>query len=219
MSVTLSRPRRLMLGALVPLLAALWLPGVAAAIDEGIDYQRLDRTLSTVDHKRDIQVTEIFWYGCPHCNRLRGPMAEWSAGLAEDVRVEHLPAVFNQRVEPHARAHYAAELLGIEDEARPAIFDAIHDEGRALNTAPAIADFFTRFDVDREEAERTLDSFGVATKLRRARMVTRRSGIEGVPAFVVAGEYTTSLSQAGSTGRLFKVLDYLIEKVRSERAQ
>ncbi len=218
MSDTSSRARAVVIGSVFLLALALWLPGPVAAFDEGIDYERLERPLSTIDADAAIRVTEIFWYGCPHCDRIRGPLADWSDGLADDVQVEHMPVVFDRRVEPHARAYYAAEVLGIEDETHAGVFDAIHREGRSLNTEHAVADFFTDYGVDADEAEQTLGSFGVATKLRRARSVTRRAGIEGVPAFVVAGEFTTSLSQAGSTERLFEVLDYLIEKARNERA-
>jgi thiol:disulfide interchange protein DsbA len=201
------------------LAVALGFSGAAAAFDEGIDYKRLEQPLSTIDHNREVQVTEIFWYGCPHCYRVREPFGVWADGLADDVRVEHLPVVFNRRVEPHARAYYAAELLGIKDEVHPAIFEAIHDEGRDLSSPRAIAEFFTDYGIEADKAEQTLDSFGVATKLRRARSVTRRAGIEGVPSFVVAGEYVTSLSLHGDTERLFEVLDYLVDKVRSERAE
>lgn len=219
MFVISTRVRAVAVASLMVLAVALGFPGAAAAFDEGIDYERLEQPLSTIDHKREVQVTEIFWYGCPHCNRIREPFGKWADGLADDVRVEHMPVVFNQRVEPHARAYYAAELLGIEDETHAAIFEAIHDEGRDLSSARAIADFFSDYGVEADKAERTLDSFGVATKLRRARSVTRRADIEGVPSFVVAGEYVTSLSQHGGTERLFEVLDYLIEKARSERAE
>ena len=203
---------------LLVLFVALALPAQAEEFSEGIDYTLIEPTLRTVDSGRAILVTELFWYGCPHCNRLQGPLHDWVDDLPDDVRVEAIPAVFSRQWEQHARAYYTAELLGFVDESHSAMFRAIHDERRNLTAPDHFAEFYAEeFGADRERVLSTFDSFGVQTKIRRAGSVSRGSGVDGVPAFIVAGKYATTLSMNGSAERLFRVLDYLVEKERQER--
>ncbi len=48
--------------------------------------------------------------------------------------------------------------------------------------------------------------------------MARDFGITSVPTVVVGGKYVTSGSMAGSFQEATKVIDFLIEKVRKERA-
>ena len=58
----------------------------------------------------------------------------------------------------------------------------------------------------------TYKSFAVETRLRRAKTMTNRYGIDGVPAIIVNGKYRISARTAGSNAEMLKVINFLVEK-------
>jgi thiol:disulfide interchange protein DsbA len=57
-----------------------------------------------------------------------------------------------------------------------------------------------------------MDSIAVNSALMYAEDLSNRYQAAKLPAFVVNGRYIISLKQAGSPEKLFKILDYLIDK-------
>ena len=50
--------------------------GWAADFAEGIEYERLNTPVRTSNPDK-VVVTELFWYGCPHCFRLEPYIEKW----------------------------------------------------------------------------------------------------------------------------------------------
>jgi thiol:disulfide interchange protein DsbA len=71
--------------------------------------------------------------------------------------------------------------------------------------------------VDRKKFEGIYNSFSTQSKATQGAQLATAYAISGVPAFIIDGKYTTSVSMAGSQARLFEVLDQLIVKARAER--
>ena len=201
-------------------LVLLWMGGLSASamaeFDEGIDY----KTVPT-EGLRDgegIEVLEFFYYGCPHCDRLRPSLEEWKRSLPDDVRFERVPAAFNPRWTLYARAYYAAEALGVLDKGHGPLFDALHRENKKFSTRDDLADFWVRYGADREKFLALMDDFNLdRTKVRRAAALGYRYGLEGVPSLVIDGRWRTSPSIAGGSANALQVADYLIEKARKMR--
>ena len=164
-----------------------------------------------------IQVVELFWYGCPHCYDFEPFLRKWLASKPEDVEFVRIPAVINQPAMVHAQAYYTAELLGVLDKLHGAIFKAMHEQKRALNTADELEAIFTEQGVSAEDFHKTINSFAVQTKVRRAMTLAGRYGISGVPAIVVDGKYRTGSGVGGYAG-LLHLTDFLIDKARAEKA-
>ncbi len=190
----------------------------AGAFEEGKDYIRLSTPQPTNDPGK-IEVVEMFWYGCPHCYRLEPLMEKWLEDKPEDVEFIRIPAVFSPRWELLARAWYTAELLGVTDRIHKPLFDAIHKERRRFNNESTLRAFFIEHGVDAKDFDKTFKSFGVAAKVNRARELSRRYEIRGVPSLIVNGKYRTSATEAGSHEAMLKVVDYLIEQERKARAK
>ena len=55
---------------------ALALPAAAQSDIEGL-YQKLPTPQPTSDPDR-VEVVEVFWYGCPHCNRFQPYLEAWT---------------------------------------------------------------------------------------------------------------------------------------------
>nr|WP_163501589.1 thiol:disulfide interchange protein DsbA/DsbL [Halomonas socia] len=210
-----------MFKTLMVAVAGLGLSGLVAAqqVVEGQHYEALDEAVETRVDTDMIEVTEVFWYGCPHCNRLQPSLNTWLEELDDDVAVIHMPATMGGDWNKHAAAYYAAEELGIREDLHADFFDAIHEQGRGLTDDDDIANFFSDYGVSEDEARQALDSFGVRSQVNQAHSRMRAMQLMGVPALVIDGRYVVSPSSAGSLENMPQVADALIDMVREERSQ
>lgn len=181
----------------------------------GRHYDRLSPTQPTSLGPDQIEVCEIFWYGCPHCYTFDPYLESWKEDLAGDVSFVRVPAVWNALLQLHARAYYTAEALGIVDEIHTPIFREIHVNGNALNSEQALQDFFGEYGVSPEDFAGAFNSFAVHTKLQRADELSRRYRVSSVPTVIVNGKYSASASSAGDYPTLMELIDELVD---SERA-
>ena len=145
-------------------------------------------------------------------------MKKWAAALPDDVEFVRMPAVLSPRWELLARAYYTAELLGALDKIHEPLFHLIHEKKQRISTDTELAKFFVEQGVDEQAFMQAYKSFGVAAKLNRAREMTKRYGINGVPAFIINGKYRTTATEAGGNDNLFKVTEYLIAAERTALA-
>jgi len=205
------------------LLVLLWLPFAVVfaeeeRFDEGIDYAVVTPAMP-VDSVQGVQVTELFWYGCPHCFQFEFYLSEWRENKPEGVVLTRVPAILNNpRWRLHAQAFYTAEVLGVLDKVHEPLFNAMHRQKRRLDTPEQLEAFFTEQGVDPEAFRTAFNSFAVQAKANRAVDLTKRSGIEGVPAVVVAGKYRVDGPMAGSYRRLIEIVNYLIAKEQQASA-
>ena len=181
----------------------------------GRHFDRLSPTQPTSSGPEQIEVAEIFWYGCPHCYTFDPYLESWKGDLDPDVSFVRVPAVWNALLQLHARAYYTAEVLGITDEIHTPIFREIHVNGNPLNSEQALQGFFEQFGVSEEDFTGAFNSFAVHTRLQRADELSRRYRVSSVPMVIVNGKYSASAQSAGDYPTLMELID---ELVVSERA-
>jgi formate dehydrogenase major subunit len=106
-----------MIKSLLVAIAGLGLSTLASAatLVEGEHYTVLDEPVETQVADDRIEVTEAFWYGCPHCYNLEDPLNAWVAEQPEDVAFQRMPATMGGDWNQHALAFYAAKELDILD--------------------------------------------------------------------------------------------------------
>ena len=82
-----------MLKTLMVALAGLGLSAAVSAQElvEGQHYTLLESPVATQVDEDQIEVTEAFWFGCPHCYRLQTPVNEWYETLDNIFRPCHRP--------------------------------------------------------------------------------------------------------------------------------
>ena len=189
--------------------------GIAQAIPlayvQGQHYQTTKSLLPVVDDTQK-EVVELFMYTCPHCYHLEPEVEDWKKSIDSSVHFIQMPAVFSDAQKPLAAAFYAAQAMGVHDKLHPLFFDAIHEDGLQLNSNKAILDYVEQQGIDRASFDKMMSSFAVKTKVKKAAVYTKMSGVGGVPSFVVNGRYYTSGPMAGSIENLFNVVDYLVEQ-------
>lgn len=194
-------------------LAILALVSVAASGAEG--YRSVGASTAAAESDA-IEVTEFFWYGCPHCYRFAPYIARWSKDLPEDVEFRHVPTVFAPSWEIHGRAFYAAKAMGVLEQFHPAMFKAMHEQGRKLDSEQAIGEFVSSLGIDGDQFVETMQSFGVDSRMRQARELQKTYGIQGTPSVVIDGRFVTSGSEAGSFERMIQIIDERVAAARGE---
>ncbi|WNK20424.1 thiol:disulfide interchange protein DsbA/DsbL [Halomonas piscis] len=210
-----------MLKTAIVALAGLGLSAAVSAqtLTAGEDYETLETPVETRVDDGQIEVTEVFWFGCPHCYRLQPAVTEWYDTLPDDVGVVHQPATMGGAWNVHARAFYAAQELGIEEDLHKDFFDAIHKDGRELTDTDELAAFFADYGVSKDEAREALGSFGVKSQVNKAHARLRNMRLKGVPALMVDGRYLVTPQSAGSLDNMPKIADALVERVREDRTE
>jgi len=176
----------------------------------GTHYQRLSPTQPTSSSPDQIEVAEIFWYGCPHCYTFDPYLESWKSDLPGNVNFVRIPAVWNPLLQLHARAYYTAEALGKGADMHAPTFREIHVNGNYLDSEQALQAFFGQFDVSAEDFTNAFNSFAVHTKLQRADELSRRYRISSVPTVIVNGKYSTNATEAGGYDTLMDLIDELI---------
>lgn len=185
----------------------------ADGFEEGVHYQTLSKPVVTSDSTK-VEVLELFWYGCSHCDSLDPALKAWVQQLPSYVNFVRMPVVFGRSWEIHARMFWVAKNLGLLETIHEPLFNAIHREGQRLQRIDEVIAFFERFGADPAVVKRELVGFGTESALRLADARVRAYGIQGVPALVVNGRYVTGVSQAGGESELFALLNQLIETSR-----
>ncbi len=188
----------------------------ADAIFEGHDYARVQNAQPVATGKK-VEVLEFFWYRCPHCFQLEPAINTWLKTLPNDAQVRRVPAVFRDDWAPAAKTYYTLEQMGLLDRLHNKVFDAYHIENINLNDPAVLGGWVAKQGVDRKKFEAIYNSFSTQSKTLQGGKLAAAYAITGVPAFIIDGKYTTSMSMAQSESRLFEILDQLIVKARAER--
>ncbi|MEY4435069.1 MAG: Thiol:disulfide interchange protein DsbA precursor [Pseudomonadota bacterium] len=184
---------------------------------EGKDYLSLDKRVPTDVGAGKIEVIEFFWYSCPHCNAFEPQFAAWKKAAPKDVVVQRVPVRFRDDFEPQQRAYYVFESLNMVDAMHGKLFHAIHTERQQLNSAQALAAWADKNGLPEKKFIETFNSFGVASKARRATQLQDAFKVQGVPALGIAGRFYTDGSLTQTMDRSLQVAEYLIGEVRRGR--
>ncbi len=178
---------------------------------EGTDYQVISPAVKTSQPEK-IVVTEIFWYGCPHCFRFEPYVERWAASLPDGVVFEQVPSSLNPHWSELARAYYAFKMMGAHEQTHKALFEAIHLKRQRLDSIDSLVEFATDLGLDEKVFRQDYVSFPVETQIRKNTQKEKRYGHRGVPAVIVNGKYLVSASLAGSNERMIQIMSYLVEQ-------
>lgn len=184
--------------------------------EEGKHFSALTTAQGTSSSPGKIEVAEVFWYGCSHCYNLEPLISEWVKKLPPDVSFVRIPVIWNPTNEIHARIYYTAEALGKLDQITPAMFRAIHVESRPMTEEKDIQQLFEQSGVPAADFNKTFRSFSVDSQLKRAKDLTVKYRVQGVPLLVVDGKYTTNGPEIRNQQDLLAVTEELIQRERQQ---
>jgi thiol:disulfide interchange protein DsbA len=165
-----------------------------------------------------IEVTEFFWYGCPHCNAMEPYVNAWLKTMPKDVVFKRVHAYPSDAWGPMASLYYTLEAMGLVDQYHSKVFDAIHKQNVNLNNKGKRDEWLKANGIDPAKFNEVEKSFSVQTKIARARQLTQAYKVDSVPRFFVAGKYYTSAEQAGGNDKIMPTIDQIIAVVRKEKS-
>lgn len=196
-----------------------------AAPQNGIDYRTLERP-QAVESGKKIEVTEFFWYSCPHCFAFEPYLKEWAKKHGDTIVFKRVPVNFREMFIPQQKLYYALEAMGKAEELQDKVFHAIHVEHLNLDNDAGILEFIVKQGIDKQKFLDAYNAFGTQAKVRRALTLQEAYKIDGVPTIAIAGKYETSPSIVGNTmGRqpenvlavaALQVMDALLVKAHAE---
>jgi protein dithiol oxidoreductase (disulfide-forming) len=207
-------------------LAALTATASPSNPQEGTDYRVLQPAQPTESGKK-VEVTEFFWYSCPHCAAFDPALSAWVKKQGDKIDFKQVPVVFRDSFIPQQKMYYALEAMGKTGEMNPKIFHAIHVDRQTVDTDDTILDFVVKQGIDKKTFTALYNSFGIQTKVRRAAQLQESYKVDGVPMIAIGGRYVTSPSIAGATmanqpesmqqAAALQVMDALVLKVAAEK--
>jgi len=182
---------------------------------EGTHYEVIADPVRTSDPNK-VEVSEIFWYGCPHCYAFEPLITSWEEKLPSDVAFVRSPGMWNGTMEIHAQIYYAAEALGVSETIHPIAFSEIHQRRNYLQSEEAVRDMFVGAGVAPDAFDKAWKSFSVSSAVKRAGTRMRDYGVRGVPSMVVNGKYLVTVGGPVPTQtELLKIVDFLVQKEKS----
>ena len=201
--------------------------GTAAAAQPQLvadrDYRVINPPQPT-DSGKKIEVSEFFWYACPHCNALQPSLKNWIAKKPADVEFRRVPAVLSDSWVPLTRAYYALEVVGGVEKLHYEIFSAIHEKNLRLQDPKTLFDWIGQHGIDRQKYQDAYGSFGVQSRVQRSIELTRNYDVNGTPTLAVDGKYlvapsmTLKADHSVDYDKFFQVLDQVIAMARKDRA-
>lgn len=208
------RPVKFLLACLALMLS---LASFAADVQEGRDYVAINPPMAT-DFPGKVEVTEFFWYGCPHCYHFEPTFRQWLKTQPKDV-VQRLVAVPLNPMSwtPGSKLYYALDAMGIEEKLRNDLFAAIHTE-RSLspNDERAFPAWVAKKGADAAKFSEVYGSFSVQSKVQRALQLGQAARIDGTPSVVIAGRYRIVEPGGLSPERFAEVADALVARARKD---
>ncbi len=206
--------------------AALTAAASSANPQEGVDYRVLPQTQPTEPGNK-VEVTEFFWFSCPHCAAFDPALSAWVKKQGDKIVFKQVPVAFRESFIPQQKLYYTLEAMGIAEDMNKKIFRAIHVERQTVDTDATILDFVVKQGIDKKKFSDLYGSFGVQTKVRRASQLQEAYKVDGVPMIAIGGRYLTSPSIAGAAmenqpetmqqAASLQVMDALVKKAAAEQ--
>ncbi len=188
----------------------------AAAFQEGINYVPVSPAQPTSVGPGQIEVIEFFWYGCPHCFGVEPYLEAWLKNKPANVVFKRIPAAWpgGEHMDIDAKAFYTAQSLGIGEKIHEPLFNAIHLQNQLNLTSnqDALQKFFARYGASKQQFDATWNSFGVQLKLNQALQTLQRYGVQGVPTFIINGQWMTGAGYQMPYPEIVKCLEFLVQQ-------
>ncbi len=204
------------------LIAALALPALAlaqpapSAPRPGIDYHVISPAQPLFGPPGKIEVAEVFSYHCIHCADFRPHVERWKARLPADVRLTYVHAAFGGAIDNLARGFYAAEALGATERTHAGVFRAFHIERKiSTGSIDEVATVYAGLGLDRAKMLQTMNSFGVTSKVNRAKQFAQRTGVTATPTVIVNGRFRVTATAEGGFEGMLRTIDALVARERA----
>ncbi len=164
-----------------------------------------------------IEVLELFWYGCPHCYKLEPVIEKWRTNKPKNAAYVRLPAILRDTWAFHARVYFTFEAMDMADKLHANFFDELHKRKNRIRTKDQLIPFLKANGVPTDQFFDAYDSFAVDSKLRHSQLMSDKYAATGVPTMIVDGKYRATATSAGGNEKLMDLVNFLVAKAAKER--
>lgn len=182
---------------------------------EGISFQKLSKKAETRDAGETL-VRDFFWYGCGHCGTaapgLSKTFDEMKAS-GERLRVEKNPVPANPTWEVGARFYFAMAAQNMSEEIHLEVFKAVSTGEIDPRKKESFVAWAVKKGFSAEKINEDWASFSTDSKIRNAKLMSIRYGVEGTPSIglngdvlITAAEVQGGSQNLGETTRRLSVL-------------
>ena len=201
-------------------LSAAGIRGVAAqGLVEGQNYLRL-KNPQPVESGKNFEVLYFFSYMCPHCRDFDPELQPWLKQLPADVDFRRVPVDFGREEwAAMAKAYYTLEAMGADKTLTSDVFVTVHDRKVRLTQPSTFFDWAASKGLDRKKVEDTYNSFGVTSKVNRARQLAKNYNLQSIPVVFIDGKFQVSADKVGSHANMPAAMNELIAKAKAERSK
>lgn len=183
----------------------------------GTDYQILTKPSVSSIPAGKIEITEFFWYGCPHCYTFEPIFNAWAEKQKADVIIKRVPVAFREDFITHQKLYHVVDALGLTKQLTEKIFATIQKEKNYLLTPEEQADFLSQHGISKKRFFEEYNSFEMPSKVRQDSQLAAYYKIDGVPSIIVQGKYETSPAMTNNFDGTTQVLDFLIQQIRAKK--
>ena len=161
-------------------------------------------------------VLEFFWYGCPHCQHIEGPMEKWKSTMPSSVKLVRVPAIWSEPMALHARMYYLHNKSPKTEELHKEIFNAVipNKSQSAGQQIQLYTPIFEQYGIGAMAFESGLHAPNLDEKLEKAHQLMGAAEVRGTPALVVHGKYSVVTNSVGSQEDIFKIVNFLLRKMK-----
>lgn len=172
---------------------------------EGVAYVKLAHTIQNIPRNN---VTELFWYGCPHCYHAE-PVAASLENFSEIHKYEFKKVHFyskNKKWQFDFNVYRALYALGVEKDVGNAYMKAVQGIDGPRLDRDNISVFLAKHEITTDAFKTALlSSKSIAIKDYAKQFVSDE--IKGTPIFIVSGKYVVKDFE-----KMNEIVDYLIQK-------
>ena len=191
----------------------------AQSLVEGENYLRL-KNPQPVESGKNVEVLYFFSFMCPHCRDFDPELQPWLKQLPADVDFRRVPVDFGrEQWAAMAKAYYTLEAMGADKNLTSEVFVMIHDRRMQLWQPATFFDWAASKGLDRKKVEDTYNSFGVTSKLNRARQLAKNYNLQSIPVVFIDGKFQVSAEKVGSHANMPAAMTQLIVKAKAERSK
>jgi len=192
---------------------------IKADFKEGYQYKLISPQQERLVDDERVEVIEMFFYACPHCSELEAKINAWVAKNKGKINFQRIPAIVSSSWVSQAKAYYIAQELGLLDKLHTRLFATIHEQGKQLYNDDTLMEFFINQGVDRQAFIQANNSPNVADNLNKARLMTVKYGLRGVPAVIINGKYKTAPFYTRNQEEMISVLDMLVDREKNNHGK
>lgn len=166
-------------------------------------------------HSGPVEVTDYFYYGCPHCTDLEPTLEKWVANEGDAIHVRRVPVTGGRaELEQEAALFYALDQMGAVSRLQNALFQEISGRHHPLDGDAKIAAWARSNGLDPDAFTAAVHSPDTMARVRAGEAEFRRHKLNAVPTIVIGKQWVVSPDTASGQENMPRIMSDLVRKLQ-----